>query len=48
MQKAFLEVQKEFGSFDKYVWKFVANKPLKSALKHLVTTLLKQRRQKHE
>lgn len=26
--KAFLEVQKEFGSFDKYVWQFVGGKPL--------------------
>ena len=25
--KAFLEVQKEFGSFDKYVWSFVGGKP---------------------
>ena len=25
--KAFLAVQKEFGSFDKYVWRFVGNKP---------------------
>ena len=25
--KAFLEVQKEFGSFDKYVWRFVDGKP---------------------
>src|SRR5947208_758084 len=25
--KAFLEVQKEFGSFDKYVWRFVGGKP---------------------
>jgi DNA-3-methyladenine glycosylase I len=23
--KAFLEVQKEFGSFDKYIWEFVEN-----------------------
>lgn len=23
--EAFLEVQKEFGSFDKYIWKFVGN-----------------------
>lgn len=23
----FLEVQKEFGSFDKYIWQFVGNKP---------------------
>ena len=26
--KAFLEVQKEFGSFDAYVWQFVGGKPL--------------------
>ena len=26
--KAFLSVQKEFGSFDKYVWRFVGGKPL--------------------
>jgi DNA-3-methyladenine glycosylase I len=26
--QAFLAVQKEFGSFDAYVWKFVAGKPL--------------------
>ena len=25
--KAFLEIQKEFGSFDKYVWQFVGGKP---------------------
>jgi DNA-3-methyladenine glycosylase I len=25
--KAFLQVQKEFGSFDKYVWSFVQGKP---------------------
>ena len=25
--KAFLEVQKEFGSFDRYVWEFVEGKP---------------------
>ena len=27
--RAFLEVQKEFGSFDKYVWQFVNGKPLR-------------------
>lgn len=27
--RAFLAVQKEFGSFDKYVWRFVNGKPLK-------------------
>jgi len=26
---AFLEVQREFGSFDEYVWRFVNGKPLK-------------------
>ena len=26
--KAFLAVQKEFGSFDKYVWRFVGGKPI--------------------
>lgn len=26
--KAFLEVQKEFGSFDAYVWRFVGGQPL--------------------
>lgn len=27
--RAFLEVKKEFGSFDEYVWRFVNSKPLK-------------------
>jgi len=27
--KAFLEVQREFGSFDQYVWSFVKHKPLR-------------------
>src|SRR4029450_3895473 len=26
--KAFLAIQKEFGSFDKYVWRFVGGKPI--------------------
>jgi DNA-3-methyladenine glycosylase I len=26
--RAFLQVQKEFGSFDKYVWSFVGGKPI--------------------
>jgi DNA-3-methyladenine glycosylase I len=26
--KVFIEVQREYGSFDKYVWQFVAGKPL--------------------
>jgi len=25
--KAFLEIQKEFGSFDRYIWQFVGGKP---------------------
>lgn len=33
--KAFLQVQKEFGSFDKYIWAFVKNKPIKNQLKFL-------------
>lgn len=28
--KLFLEVQKEFGSFDKYIWQFVNGKPIKN------------------
>ena len=31
--KAFLEVQKEFGSFDAYVWGFVGGKPLNGKIK---------------
>ncbi|MGC4033953.1 MAG: DNA-3-methyladenine glycosylase I [Tepidisphaeraceae bacterium] len=33
--KRFLEVQKEFGSFDKYIWKFVNNKPIVNKWKSL-------------
>jgi DNA-3-methyladenine glycosylase I len=32
---AFLEVQKEFGSFDRYVWQFVGGKPRVNARKRL-------------
>ena len=28
--KQFLEIRKEFGSFDKYVWKYVDGKPIKN------------------
>lgn len=31
--KAFLKVQKEFGSFDKYIWNFVGGKPIVNKLK---------------
>ena len=27
--RAFLKIQKEFGSFDAYVWRFVSGKPIK-------------------
>lgn len=33
--KAFITVQKKFGSFDKYIWKFVGNKPIKNCIKSL-------------
>ncbi|CAM3318148.1 DNA-3-methyladenine glycosylase I [Aequorivita lipolytica] len=29
----FMEIQKEFGSFSNYIWRFVDNKPLKSVWK---------------
>lgn len=28
--KAFLEVQKEFGTFDRYIWQFVGGKPIRN------------------
>lgn len=34
--KAFLVVQKEFGSFDTYLWRFVGGKPIQSARRSLV------------
>jgi DNA-3-methyladenine glycosylase I len=33
--KTFLTTQKEFGSFDAYIWQFVHNKPIKSSFKTL-------------
>ena len=33
--KAFLEVQNQFGSFDRYLWQFVGGKPRVNALKRL-------------
>ena len=32
--KQFLKVQKEFGSFDKYLWGFVNHKPIKNKFKN--------------
>ena len=31
--KAFIQVQKEFGSFDKYIWQFTANKTIQGKRK---------------
>lgn len=39
--KAFIEVQKEFGSFDKYIWQFTEGKTkqnLRESLKHVPAT----------
>lgn len=33
--KAFLDIQKESGSFDKYIWNFVGGKPIKNSWKNL-------------
>ena len=33
--KVFLEIQKEFGSFDKYIWSYVNNKPIKNKFKQM-------------
>lgn len=34
--KRFLEIQKEFGSFDNYIWSFVDNKPIQNKRKRLI------------
>ena len=33
--KAILEIQKEFGSFDSYIWQFVGGKPIQNEFKSL-------------
>ena len=33
--KAFLEIQKEFGSFDAYIWGFIDHKPIQNTWKYL-------------
>ena len=33
--RCFLEVQKEFGSFDKYIWRFVDGRPIKNKFRRL-------------
>ena len=32
--KAFMDIQEEFGSFSKYIWAFVDEKPIKNTLKN--------------
>ncbi|WP_310991420.1 DNA-3-methyladenine glycosylase I [Aequorivita marina] len=32
--KAFMEIQKEFGSFSDYIWRFVNNEPIKNTWKN--------------
>jgi DNA-3-methyladenine glycosylase I len=36
--RAFLAVQKEFGSFDRYIWQFVGGKPIRNHRKSLKDT----------
>ena len=33
--KVFIEIQKEFKSFDKYIWNFVNNKPVQNNIKEM-------------
>jgi DNA-3-methyladenine glycosylase I len=33
--RKFLEVQKEFGTFDKYIWQFVNGRPIQNRLRNL-------------
>ncbi len=33
--KAFLKIVEEFGNFDRYIWQFVNNKPIRHSFKHL-------------
>jgi len=33
--RAFLRIQKEFGSFDNYIWRFVRGKPIQNAWKRM-------------
>jgi DNA-3-methyladenine glycosylase I len=33
--KAFIAVQREFGSFDKYIWAYIGNKPIRNRFKSL-------------
>ena len=33
--KVFIDIQKEFGSFDKYLWRFVGGKPIQNKFKKM-------------
>jgi DNA-3-methyladenine glycosylase I len=33
--RAFIMIQKEFGSFDAYIWRFVGNRPIRNSWKNL-------------
>ena len=33
--KSFLKIQKEYGSFDRYIWSFVQNKPKVNTIKEM-------------
>lgn len=33
--QAFLEVQKEFGSFDRYIWQFVGGRPIENSRRNI-------------
>ncbi len=41
--KAFLKIQKEFGTFDDYIWGFVNHKPIRSPLSDMISKDLKKR-----
>lgn len=42
--KRFLELQKAFGSFDAYIWRFVGNKPIVNTWEHMgqIPTMTKE------
>ena len=48
--KQFLKIQKEFGTFDKYIWSFVNHKPIKNNFKKFseipATTLISEKMSK--
>ena len=47
--KRFLEVQKEFGTFDAYLWSFVGGKPIQNRRRHLGSGASAHRRiRRHE